>query len=153
MASNTKWAVPNNPTGTTLLTTELNSLTTGSYALAGAAFDNTGNLDLYADFALVAKYTGSAPSAGTLVAQLYLLPSIDGIHYASVDGSNQPQGALLIAAFESRAASTSSLEYLMAPGIPLPPRKFKTVLLNSSGQTFAATGNQVVMGPYQLQNA
>jgi hypothetical protein len=135
------------------MTTELNSLANGAYAIASAAYDNTGNLDLFADFAAEFTYTTSTPAAGTKVAELYIVPSIDGTHFASIDASNVCQKALLVATFETRLPSTTVLEYLLAMGIPLPPRKFKTIIKNTSGQTLGATGNLLVMGPFQIQNA
>ena len=84
-----------------------------------------------------------------------MLPSVDGTNYASVDGSNQPQKALLIATFESRNPSTSAVERLTVPGVSLPPGKFKFVLKNTSGQSFKdnSVTKTLKMRAYQLQNA
>lgn len=151
MTTNTRWATPNNSTGTTVMTTELNSLANGAYAISSAAYDNTSLLDLFADFDVQLAYTTTAPTVGAKVAEIYALPSIDGTNFATVDASNVPQKSLLIGTVETRLPSTSVVEHLIIPGVPLPPRKFKTVLKNTSGQTLKATGNQISIAPYQLQ--
>ena len=159
MATHTTWSAPT--AVQTLMTTELNSLATATLVVssttsgnqASGVYDNTAALDLYADFQLGLEYGGAAPAAGTKVAELYLLPTVDGTNYATTDASNQPQMATLVATFESRAGSTSAFEYLVAMGIPLPPQKCKWVVKNTSGHALAASGNTLKMQPYQLQNA
>ncbi len=160
MATNTKWAAPT--AVQTLMQTALDSLANNALVvssetsgnMSSGAYDNSSALDLYADFELAVCYA-TAPSAGTKVAELYLLPSADGTNFPSVDGSNQPQKALLIATFESRNPSTSAVERLTAPGISLPPGKFKFVVKNTSGQAFQSNSvtKTLRMRPYQLQNA
>ncbi len=160
MATNTRWAAPT--AVQTLMQTALDSLANNTLVvssetsgnMSSGAYDNTSALDLYADFELAVCYA-TAPSAGTKVAELYLLPSVDGTNFATVDGSNQPQKALLIATFESRNPSTSGVERLTVPGVSLPPGKFKLVLKNTSGQAFKdnSVTKTLRMRPYQLQNA
>jgi hypothetical protein len=144
-----KWYVP---TGVqTLLTTGLDSLTNGSFATS-SAYDNSTALDLVADFQLAVCY-GTAPSAGVKVAELYLLPSVDGTNYAAQDGSGVPQKGLFVGAFESRAPSTSVVEYLVLPGVSVPPGLWKLALKNTSGQTYKDNGvsKSLKMRPYQTQ--
>lgn len=150
--SNTKWAVPNNPTGTPVLATELASLVDGSYCAPGASYNNSANLDLKADFTILLKFANTTPAAGSAVAELYGLPSIDGTNYASVDGNNQPQMDTFLGTVECRAPSNSSPEVLVLTGLPLSPRKYKFVLKNVSGQTWAGSQSSVNIAPYQLQN-
>ena len=159
MATNTKWAAPT--AVQTLMQTALDGLANNTLVVSSetggnmtsGAYDNSSALDLYADFELAICYA-TAPSAGTRIAELYLLPSADGTNYASLDGSNQPQKALLIAVFESRNPSTSAVERLLVPGVSLPPGKFKLVLKNTSGQAFKdnSVTKTLKMRPYQLQN-
>lgn len=127
----------------------LNSLGNGSL-VASAALDNTSNLDLYADWVYQAKYAAGPPAAGTKVADLYLLPSPDGSNYPDI--TVVPQKALLIASFECRNPSTSVFEFLVATGVSIPPLLFKVVLVNTSGQALAASGNTLTFTPYKLQN-
>lgn len=160
MSTNTKWASPT--AVQTLMQTALDNLANNALVVSsetsgnmtGGAYDNTSALDLYADFELAVCYA-APPSAGIKVAELYLLPGIDGTNYTSVDGSSQPQKALLIATFESRNPSTSAVERLTVPGVSLPPGKFKLVVKNTSGQAFQSNSvtKTLRMRPYQLQNA
>lgn len=160
MPTNTKWAVPT--AVQTLMQTVLDDLADGDLVvsdetsgnMASGVYDNTTALDLYADFDLAVAY-GSAPDAGTKVAELYLLPSVDGTDFAVVDVDNQPQKALLIATFESRNPSTTVVEHMIVPGISLPPGKFMFVLKNTGGEAFASSGvtKTLKMRPFQLQNA
>ena len=131
----------------TLMTTELDSLANGALVVSSVVntgnlengiYDNSDALDSVGDIELAVTY-GSAPAAGTKVAELYLLPTIDGTNFATVDANNQPQLALLVATFESRLPSTTVTEYLHAPGIALPPGSFKFVIKNTSGQAFSTS--------------
>jgi hypothetical protein len=160
MATNTRWAVP---TGIQqLMNTALTSLTNGSLAtssetsgnMASGVYDNSIQLDLAADFELTIEYNAGPPAAGTKVAELYILPVLDGANPASQVSGGQPQKALLIATFESVLPSTSAVERLVALGIPLPPGKFQFVVKNTSGQTLK-NGDvcYLKMRPFQLQAA
>ena len=135
----------------TALSTGLDSLTDTSRAIS-AAIDNDADLNLYCDLELAIAYTTSAPSAGVKVAEVYLLPTVDGTNFAEGGTSLTPQKSLLVATFESRNGSTSTLEYLIATGIPLPPRDFKLLLVNTSGKTLKSSGNTLKLRPYKLQN-
>lgn len=145
--SNIKWL---DGSTATALSTELNSLTDTSRAISSAISQS--GLDLYCDLELAVAYTSSAPSAGVKVAEVYLVPSVDGTNYAEASSSLTPQKSLLAATFESRNGSTSTLEYLVATGIPLPPRDFKLLLVNTSGKTLKSSGNTLKLRPYKLQN-
>lgn len=149
MATNFKWAVPNGVQ--TLLTTGLDGLTNSSWTTS-SAYNNTSNLDLYADFILAIAY-GTAPAAGTKVGELYLVPAVDGTNYATQDANGQPQLSLLIGTFESRLPSTSVLEYLVINGVSIPPLNMKFAFKNTSGQTLKdnSISKFLKMQPYQLQ--
>lgn len=150
MANNTIWSKVTSLQ--TLITTGLDSLANGS-AILSAAYDNSTALDLYADFLLAVQY-GTAPSAGTKVAELYIECAIDGTNYPSV-GSSLPQKSLLVGTFETRSPSTSALEYLVIYGIPLPIyATIKFRIYNTSGQTYKDnTSNKFLkMQPYRLNN-
>lgn len=135
----------------TALSSGLNSLGDGSRAIS-SAIDNDAGLDLFCDLELAIAYTSSAPSAGIKVAEVYLIPTVDGTNFGEGSSSITPQKQLLAAVFESRNGSTSTVEYLVASGIPLPPRDFKLLLLNTSGKTLHATLNTLKIRPYKLQS-
>lgn len=121
-------------------------------------FDNTVNLDLYGDAFLTLHYDTSAPTAGTAIAELYLLPGntvVTPSYPQGGDGSVgtnvDPQKVLLVGVFETRSPSTSVDEILAVVGIPLSPRLQRFVLKNISGQTFH-TGFTLTLKPYKLQS-
>lgn len=134
----------------TALSTGLNSLADAARAIS-SAIDNDADLNIYCDLELAIAYTTSAPAAGTKVAEVYLLPTIDGTNFAEGSTSLTPQKSLLVATFESRNGSTSAVEYLTASGISLPPRDFKLLLVNTSGKSLHATLNTLKVRPYKLQ--
>lgn len=133
-----------------ILTTDLNSLGNNARAISGV-IDNDANLNLYADFQLEVQYDTAAPSAGTRIADLYLLPTVDGTNYPEGSASLTPQQSLHVGSFESRNPSISAIERLVLAGVALPPRDFKVLIVNVSGVTWETTGNVLSIRPYRLQ--
>jgi hypothetical protein len=140
-----------NLTNQTALSTGLNSLADAARDIS-SAIDNSSNLDLYMDLQLEIKYTSSTPTVGITVAEVYLIPQVDGTNYAEGASGVTPQAALLVAAFETRNPSTSNFEYLDAPGVPMPVGNFKLLLVNKSGKTLASSGNTLKFRTYKLQS-
>lgn len=136
---------------TNALSTGLDSLADAARALSGA-IDNSTNLNLYMDLQLEIKYTSSAPTAGVIVAEVYLLPTVDGTNYEEGGTTITPQASRLVATFESRNGSTSAFEYLTSLGIPIPVGSFKLLLINKSGKTLASSGNTLKYRTYKLQS-
>lgn len=127
-----------------LLTTELDGLTNGSFATDGTAYDNT-DKDFWADFELYADAAGNFTAGVTC--DLYLLTAIDGTNYAGTAGP--PPGAYA-GSFICQAEHPG--RYVLR-GVPLPPCKFKAYLKNGSGQNFAANSNTMKMYPYSQQGS
>lgn len=139
------------------LTTELNSLANGSAAIASTAYDNATNLAMWATFELNVTY-GTNPTAGSLVS-LYLVPSADGTNYADATTGASPlvSPAYYVGAFWLRAVTTAQRVALANSGpaglVALPGLKFKCYVINSSGQTMAASGNTLSMTTFGVQTA
>jgi hypothetical protein len=131
---------------TTLLTTELNTLTTGSYSAVGPAYDNRTNLNMWADFELVVTY-GTNPTANS-TCDLYLVPAVDNTNYADGGGSVAPSINYYVGSFSLRAVTTA--QRIAIRGAVIPPDQFKAVLLNNAGQSTAASSNTVKMSPYKV---
>ena len=138
----------------TIATTELNSLANNAGAL-GAEYDNATNLYLFGLFELNVTF-GSAPTAGNTV-DLYLIPAPDGTNYddAVTGASGQAPSPAYVGSFPLRAVTTAQ-KVPLGLGLALvnlPPTKFKTFLLNKSGQAFPASGSTVKMIAYRYQSA
>lgn len=129
---------------TSALTTELNSLANGSASAASAAIDNTSNLDLFMDLELNLAVQGSARSAGAIVS-VYMVASLDGgSTYADVNTGV----AELVAVFPLDAATTARVA--VRRGVALSPGLHKLVVLNGTGQAFAASGSTLRYRTYSI---
>ena len=130
----------------TILTTELNSLASGSIAVTGE-IDNSAGKFTFDDVEL---YTGSAactPGA-ILFAELFLIQSLDGTNFVDIDdGTNEPPVTMLVGRFEFRATANSPNRHVIR-GIPIPPDKYKYVLANETGWAFASSGNTLKRRPW-----
>lgn len=130
-----------------LLTTGLDSLADAARAISSAI---TPDGLPYGDLELAVRYTSSAPAAGISVAEVYLLPTVDGTNYPEGGTGVTPQAALMVGVFESRNGSTGAVERLVLRGIELPARSYKVVLVNKSGKTYHSSGNTLKVRTYAL---
>jgi len=99
-------------------------------AALGATLDPWGDL-------IAAISWATAPSAGVVAFEVYLLPCVDGTNYPSQGADGLPQKALLVGSLESRLPTTNALEYMALRRIPLPPGDFKILISNTSAQAVA----------------
>ena len=139
MANATQWSALSS--GTDALTTQLDSLSNGSYSAVGAEIDNTTARELYINAELTVDF-GSAPSTGGYVG-LYLLTALDGTNYPDGGGAVAPASNLLVGNFPLRATTDAQRVHLY--GITLPPGKCKLVAYNGSGQAFPSSGSKVTI--------
>lgn len=131
---------------TTLLSTGLNSLTNGSRAVSGADNNDT-DLALYGDFEC--NFGSAAFGSGAFVS-LYILESVDGTNYEDGDASTTPASSALLCNIMFRNATAAQIHAVR--GIPLPPTKFKILLINNTGVTLASSGNTLKMQKYYEQD-
>ncbi|KKL52105.1 hypothetical protein LCGC14_2288820 [marine sediment metagenome] len=129
----------------TLLSTELDSLADVTRVL-GASKDPLD--ELWGDFELALTYA-VVPSAGTIVAEVALLVTVDGTNFPAGSATLDPQEFLIRYLFESRLPSTSVIERLIIPGVPAPARNFKAWLKNTAGQAYSSSGNTLKFKPYK----
>jgi hypothetical protein len=121
--------------GVSLLTTELNSLGNGSLSAAGSAVDNDADHDQLCDLELAVTF-GSAATANAVVS-VWFLGTVDGTNFEDGSSSVQPNRPP-DAVFVCRAVTAHRVMFY---GARVPPRDFKPLLLNSSGQAFPASGS------------
>lgn len=125
----------------TVLTTELNSLTDGSRTNAGTEITNNTNLDQYGKLELSVTF-GTNPSAGAYV-QIHMLTAPGGTNYEDGSSSVDPGLHTVIASIPVRA--TTSAQRLMTPVFQMQPAKTKFILLNKTGQSFPASGSTLTL--------
>jgi len=128
-------------TGVTVLSTEMDSLTTSSNSVAGTAFDNSALRYPVADLAINVAAQGSARSLGAALA-VYMVTRGDSTNF---DSSNETT-AELIGVFPLDAATTARRRTIR--GVSLPPEQLKIFARNLTGQTLAASGTVVTLRPY-----
>lgn len=146
-----KW-LPSTRSGNpiSVLTTELNSLTSTGAAITGSAVDNDADRDMYADFELKITY-GTNPTAGSVI-ELYIIRTVDGTNFedGATSGPVIPQSGY-VGAFVLRA--TTSAQRMIIPGVPIPPRDFHVlVVARTTGQTANSSGNTLTAYFYGRQS-
>ena len=144
MANIGKW---NAPSLTTILTTELNSLGSGSQSAASAAVANQTNLDIYVDIEVVLG--ALSPTTGAYVA-LYILEAVDGTNYPAQSAADLrlTTSQLLVSIPIGTTASTA--QRVVARNVMIPPGSFKIILDNQTGVALAASGNTVKFNAYDF---
>lgn len=139
------------------LTTAGASLTNGSAGVANASADfdarSSGNFpdDFQAQFEFVVQWaTITGIAAGTIVAELYLLPALDGSSFPDVDltaGASRLPYASYVGPFEAQkipiAATTMRF---VSPMVSFNPVLLRPYVLNRSGQTLSANWSLRAIG-------
>jgi len=134
---------------TTYLTTELNSLADAGNKL-GAKIDNEadGENEMFLDVEIYVAAQGLARDAGAYI-ELYLLSSVDGTNFGYGDDSVDPPASSLLDVFLLDAATTA--RYLTLANLPLPPLDLKLLVINNTGQAFAATASTLKYRIHSLE--
>lgn len=117
------------------------AVTTGSLFLATTTLDNRsgGNAaqTIWCNFQLSAGMSIAA-STGTAVAELYLVPALDGTNYADINQAcNFVQGNLFRGTFYA-VLSQNSAQVLVLEGIPVQPLLYKVYMINKNTGTLSA---------------
>jgi len=137
MANKVLWTAE---TVATLMTTELNNLANGAFAVDGADYDNATNKFRFADFELFLDDFDAAPDAGGAF-ELHLFYKYDGTNYADgydgdADADSVPGPSTYVGSFFVTDADADQRLPLM--GIQLAPKAFRACIKNSCGQDIAA---------------
>lgn len=135
-------------------TSELASLTTGSYVVssvsgASGVFTNADNAQaIWAQLFLTLGSIGSALSAGANIAG-WFLRSYDGTTYEQ--GTVAPPRAPDFIIPLPASTITAATVWGSAGLVLLPSLKYKVGIQNNTGQTLAATGNTLRSAPVNMQ--
>lgn len=131
-----------------VMTTELNSLGSTSWAISGAmGSDATTAAELLGDFEL---YLASLTPTGTPFVDLYLIRAADGTNYQDPNSAAQPPQSAYVGSFETTTGAGA--KRIVLPDIPLPPGLFKAVVKNNTNVSLASSGNTLKFRPHSLQN-
>lgn len=150
--ADTKYASPS--AADTLADTALNSLATAGLVLCTEDDNLSSDLDLLADFELYVSGVGASVTVGTELAQLWLIPSFDGSNYPDDDDLNEdPSAAHFVGSFVKKSSTGTGACRAVIWGVSIPPRKYKVVIKNVCGQTWAATSNTLKQSKYHIATA
>jgi hypothetical protein len=131
------------------MTTELNSLGDDSRSVSTEQ-DNSTDLYLFDDVEWKNGTFSSAPDAGAVMELYCVAQELDGTGYEDgEDGSNDPAAANLVGVFNIRAVTSAQTHIIRQ--VPIPPSKFKYVIINRTGQALNASGNTLRRVPYRYQ--
>lgn len=143
MTSIGKWNTP--VLQTAVLTTELNSLASGSMSNASATYDNSSNLDLFCDLEI--DLAALSPASGAYVA-VYLLEAVDGTNFPAQSAADLRLTASQLLCNVPIGVAASTAQRVVVRGIQLPPAKVQFRLDNQTGAALAASGNTVKILTY-----
>jgi len=127
-----------------VLTTELDSLGDAGIAITATALSNdaaTTERDLFATFALSISAQGTARSTGARC-DLYVIPEVN-TSFAYGSGALSPSPNHYRGSFFFDADTSARRDIL--EGIKLPNSDYHVLLINNTGQAFAASGNVLSM--------
>ena len=138
-------------TAATVLTTELNSLTSGSVSALSAAQDNdtAGTRDLYAQVEIYLAAQGTNRAAGAYVA-IYLVPELDGTNYGATTDECLDNYFVGSASLDDGALA---VRYFIIDRVCLSVGDFKVAIKNGTGQILASSGNTVKLRSYTVEDA
>ena len=133
----------------TVLDTQLNSLGDDQNAISGE-INNGAALEILDDVELVTAAVGYAFDAGAIV-ELFLVESVDGSTFADGDGTIDPASKTLVGVFRLRAETVAQRHVIHR--IKLPANRFKYLIVQKTGQTWASSNNTLRRLPYKYRGA
>ncbi len=125
----------------TVLTTELNSLGSGSRTDGGTELSNQTNLDQYGVLEIQVTFA-SSPAAGSYL-QLHMITAPNGTNYEDGSSSVDPGAHTVVANVPVRA--TTNAQRLLTDLFVLKPGKTKFILYNGTDKSFPASGSTVTL--------
>jgi hypothetical protein len=144
MANPIKWSTPSTTTtiinGDATAPTLKNLLNNGQKL--GVEVNNESNKDQYASFEL--SWRAAATPAVNAIVELYIITAMDGTNYSDGDDTIAPSYTSLVGGFNVRLVTTQQRCPAII-NIPIPPFKFKLLVINKTGQSSTNTDNENVL--------
>ena len=139
MATEVKWEAPAAIQTVPWASGDLNSLNDGANKTSNK-IDNVadGENEMYLNLELYVAAQASVRDSDARV-EVYILYSVDDTNFAYGDDSTDPAPETLLHVFNLDADTAA--RYCTATGLPLQPFDFKLLIINETGQAFAASGN------------
>lgn len=136
---------------TTILSTELNSLASGSVCALGGTVDNdtAGVRDLYGQVEIYIAAQGANRAVGAYIA-VYFVPESDGTNFGAVVDECLDNYFVGTVSFDDGALAA---RYAIIDRVRIPVGDFKPAIKNVTGQALAASGNTVKLRAYTLEDA
>jgi len=141
-----KWTTPS--TIETWISSEVNSLANNA-GQSGSVITSDGLL--YADLELYVTF-GVSPTANSLV-EVYFVRRIDGTNWEDFTPGSSAVGPANGYVGGFPVAATTNAQRIMLPRVELPPLDFQVMVINKTGQAFAASGNTLKARRYSEQAA
>jgi hypothetical protein len=132
----------------TIADNELNSLADDANATSDEV-DNSTDLYLFDDVEWHNATLGYTPDSGAVIELYVVMEELDGTGYEDGGTSIDPPAANLVGVFNIRAATAAQTHILRQ--IPIPPQKFRYVMINKTGGALPASGNTLRRRPYRYQ--
>lgn len=144
-----KWVDPGS--SVVYLTTQLNTLGSGANKLGGIISNDQAS-ELFTHMAV--EIDLAAPSSGRSLGgrvSIYLLHEMDGSNYDFGSDSIDPSPSSWVG--HGLPPDDTTAVYMHVHNIIIPPFDFKLLIMNSTGQDFAGTGNTVSYNLYNLESS
>jgi hypothetical protein len=133
---------------TTVLSTELNSLGTGTDSSASSAYDNTPSGTSLGYINAIVEFSGTfaANPATQSSGYLYMTASLDATNFSDVSSTS----ATLVATFPLRAVTTLQV---VTKVIDILPCKVKFFFRDDAGSSLTSSGHTVKIRPFNYASA
>jgi len=131
----------------TVLSVELNSLADNTNAISGE-IDNSVDLCVFDDVEISVASVVSAFDAGSVV-ELFMIEAVDDINFADGDSTLDPASKTLVGVLRLRSETVAQRHVVRS--VKLPPTKFKYLIQQKTGQTWASSGNTLKRLPYKYR--
>jgi hypothetical protein len=132
---------------TTVLSTQLNALASGSMSAASSTYANQTNLDLYCDLEVFLSTLGSAPAAGAYV-DIYVLCAVDGTNFPAQSATDLRLTSTQKFCTVPVGTTSGSTQRMVVRNLLLPPQPIQFILDNQLSIALAATLNTVKIEAY-----